>query len=151
MFVDKTKVPVTINDEDVIYILPKMPFGVRQRVMGELARIDSDGTQRGTDFHINLGAYNIALMQHNIVGWEGPSFEGVPCTRENIEQLDPDEPLVDKVLQEIGRRNPVNPEKPSPNRDPAAGSTSSKASAQRRVSGTNISTLPTASAGRQSR
>jgi len=47
----------------------------------------------------------MALLTHNILGWQGPSFASVSCTPSNIAMLDQDEPLVGRVLQEINDRN----------------------------------------------
>lgn len=101
MFTSKELVRVFVEDdpENVILILPKMSFGVRQWVRNTLASLPEDPNKPA------LGLYEIALMRHNIVGWEGPAFEGIPCTPEAIENLDQDEPLVDRVLLEIINRN----------------------------------------------
>lgn len=156
MFVSKDRVPVRVEGDDTgdtIYILPKMPFGTKQRALSALSHIGTDGTSEGTGIDIDLGAYNIALMKLNIVGWEGPSFAGVACTPENIEQLDPDEPLVVRVLEEIGRRNPVRRDAESPNAPAPAGDTSStaKGRANGRENGTHTSATPLALVGRPSK
>lgn len=136
MFVSKDRVPVTIDDKDVIYILPKMPFGVKQKAMSAITHISQAAGGQGADVALDIGAYNIALMTLNIVGWEGPQFEGVPCTPDNIEQLDPDEPLVVRVLEEIGRRNPVTKDRAAPNAPAPVGSTSSRTKSNLRALGT---------------
>ena len=104
-------------DTNAIRILPKMSYGVRQRVIGAAAKLipTKAGNRKerraarkargGQDVDFDVGAYQIALLVHNIVGWQGPAFAGVACTPANIERLDPDEPLVAKVIQEIGERN----------------------------------------------
>lgn len=105
-FVSKERVPVTVEgDPNTIYIRPKMDYGTRQRVMsaGAHLRQGEQGADPSADF--DLGAYNIALLTHNVVGWEGPDFEGVECTPENISQLDPDDALLDEVLRQINDRN----------------------------------------------
>ncbi len=122
MFVKKETVPVADGD-NVIHIKAKMDFGTRQSVLGEAMRFEFEGGARRMD----LGAYNKALLVHNIVKWEGPDFKGVPCTPENILALDPNEPLVKKVQQELAARNPVRSTE-AQKKPKAAGSNASKES-----------------------
>jgi len=104
MFVNGQPVAVTLG-ENTIMIRPKMDFGVKNRCMDALAAI---GQENGTaDVALHIGAYQVALMVENIVGWQGPDFVGVACNAANIAKLDPDEPLVELVLQEIAARNPL--------------------------------------------
>lgn len=98
MFVDPNeKVPIS-DGKNTIYIRAKMSVGVRAKVEDAIAMADG-GTAK------NIGSYILALLENNILAWEGPDFEGVPCTVENIRRLDPDDPLVQKVRDEIARRN----------------------------------------------
>ena len=105
---------------DVIFIHPKMPVGVRNKVLGEAAKIElarapvsprgkraaqKRADKQDANVNFDVGAYNIALLTNNILGWQGPSFAGVPCTPANIVLLDQDQPLVQRVLQEINDRN----------------------------------------------
>ena len=77
---------------------------------------------------LHYGAYQMALLKHNITGWAGPAFQGVPCTAAMIERLDPDEPLVQRTLEEIGRLNPLRKETPAEKKDDtSAGDPSSEA------------------------
>jgi hypothetical protein len=105
MFVSDERVPVTIDGVNIVYVRPKMDFGTQQKVWGEMAKLRLTGGDGDNDLMANLGIYNLMLMRHNILGWEGPAFTGVPCIPRNIERLDPDEPLVEKVLEELNRRN----------------------------------------------
>lgn len=100
MFVDAQPVEVTLDGVDKIWVKPRMDFGTHQRVHGSAYK------QNGTP---DVGEYTIALLIHNVVRWEGPSFAGRPCTPENIERLDPDEPLVDLVMQTIREGNRPRP------------------------------------------
>lgn len=104
MFVSSEPVAIRLPDtpENVIYIRPKMDFGTQNQVLGALGKLD----QRGRVVTLDLGAYLLELGVANIVGWDGPAFAGTPCTPENIRRLDPDDPLVNAALDEIGRRNP---------------------------------------------
>lgn len=130
MFVDDTKLlRVTENstnlvpasdtasvDTDCIYIKPRMNFGTKQRVMAagvklsQQAGLDMGG---GVGMTVDVGSYQIAQLLHNIVRWAGPSFAGVDLTEANILRLDPEEPLVKRVLQEIARGNRTK-ESPDP-------------------------------------
>lgn len=106
---EKTLTP----DVDVVFIRTKMDYGTRQRVVGAAAKMQqTQGGGRGKarrgkapEMEFDVGQYSIALLRFNVLGWNGPSFAGVSCTPENIERLDPDEPLVQKVLDVIGERN----------------------------------------------
>jgi len=103
MFVDpNAKVAIT-EGENTIYIKAKMDLATRAAVQDEIAARGMGSTDevevRG------IGSYRLALLAHNIVGWEGPAFEGVRCNRANILRLEPDDPLVEKVAAEIGERN----------------------------------------------
>jgi hypothetical protein len=100
-------------ETDVIFIYPKMPFGVRQQVIGASLKVNSAAkTSRGkkgkrsdNDVNVDLGAWNMALLEHNIIGWQGPSFNGIALTQANIRLLDDTQPLIQRVLQEINNRN----------------------------------------------
>jgi hypothetical protein len=104
-FVSDERVPVYLDEDptNIIYIRPKMNVGIQNRVMGAVASLKAGGN--GQDVAFNIGAYNTAFLTNNIVGWAGPDFDNVECSPENIERLDPDDLLLDKVLGEINRRN----------------------------------------------
>lgn len=105
-FVSKERVPVQVEgDPNTVYIKPKMDYGTRQRVMSAGAHLKQrdGGADPTADF--DLGAYNIALLTENVVGWEGPQLDSLPCTPENILTIDPDDPLLEAVLKEINDRN----------------------------------------------
>lgn len=123
LFVSKEKVGVTVDGENVIYILPKMSFGIKQKAMQAMSSI-SGTDAKNVAVSLNIGAYNLALMKLNIVGWEGPAFKGLSFKPDLIEDLDPDEPLVEKVLEEINRRNTKSKDAPSPNSSDNNGDTS---------------------------
>ena len=108
MFVTNTTHPVTDDRGNVVHIRAKMNFGQRNRLMSLAAKINMrQGDAGGADASMDIGAYNNALAVENIVSWSGPDFENIPCTPETIGQLDPDDPLVEKVLSEINARNLV--------------------------------------------
>lgn len=104
---------------DAIAIYPAMPYAVQQRVIGTAVKATQrSGSQRtprgrrdgGMDMTYDVAAYSLALLECNVLDWRGPSFtlpDGGkrPCTPEQIRALNPAEPLVAKVLAEIGARN----------------------------------------------
>lgn len=105
------------SEMDVMFIRPKMDYGTRQRVIGAASKlvdkkIEGNRHERRAarkagkkDVDVDIGAYQLALLAQNILGWQGPSFANVSCVPANIERLDTDEPLVAMVLKEIGERN----------------------------------------------
>ena len=126
---DKDLTPET----NVIFIRPKMDYGTRNKVVGEAAKLLQGAAaqrrrgrgpkgKRQTDdqkMEFNVGAYQTALLVHNVLGWHGPAFVGVACTAENIATLDPDEPLVKVVVDEITNRNaPTDDDEPLELDDP---------------------------------
>ena len=119
IFVDSSRVPVILDDH-TIYIRAKMSARVRAEVQDEMR---ARGFGGGEEVEISgLGSYRLALLVHNIVAWEGPQFAGIPCTRENIQRMDMDDPLVELVAEEIGKRNAPR-ESPDPNSVTPTGST----------------------------
>jgi hypothetical protein len=99
---------VLAEGPDAITIRARMDFGVYSAFMDDLLAISGPKL----DITKHVGALNVALMTHNIVGWEGPGFLGpdgkpLPVTPENIRHLDPDNPLVERVLAEVQERNPL--------------------------------------------
>lgn len=116
-------------ETNVIFIKPKMDYGTRAKVIGEAAKIVAKAWaqqnrqqrraargrkgQGSQEMEIDVGAHQLALLVHNIVGWQGPAFAGVACIREHIEMLDQDEPLVATVIEEIADRNASDDEEPA--------------------------------------
>lgn len=123
-----TDAPVAISEFDpaevvsdtppnIIWIRARMDVETQGKVQSELVKLDGEGKAE-----LHAGANQTALLIHNVVRWEGPDFEQldeadevmrdaagrpiyVPCTPENIRQLDPREPFIEKVLDEIAERN----------------------------------------------
>lgn len=108
---DLVAVSLPDEPENVVWVRRKMDLGTRNRVQDALMTLDnmnSDGT--GGVMSLNLGKSNTVLMQNNIVRWEGPKFRDdngmpIPCTPYMIENIDPDDPLVDAVLARINELN----------------------------------------------
>jgi hypothetical protein len=129
MFVPTKSVPISDENGNTIWIKPKMDFGTKSQALDEIARLkqfESPDSSLG----LMIGSYQRVLMRLNIVSWEGPAFaadEGlIPCVPATIDQLDPDEPLVNKVLAEIQERN-KSKKSPNPKSQESDGSTSSGA------------------------
>lgn len=95
-FVSQETVAVT-EGPDTIYIKSRMDYGDTVRI-GNAGQKDEHG-------NINFEALNTMLFQINILGWEGPGFEGQPYSLEALLRLEPNDPLLEKVLQEINARN----------------------------------------------
>lgn len=126
-FVSDERVPVYLDEDpsNIIYIRPKMNIGIQNRVMSSVASFKGGDVAQGVEF--NIGAYNIALLTCNVVGWQGPDFDNVECTPANIERLDPDDPLLDRVLGEINTRNAKKKDAPDPKASGLNGHSSSTA------------------------
>jgi len=122
MFVAHEPVPIFLPGDPAnrIYIKPRMDYGTKSAVMDTLAKMNvANGVP---ETQLMFGAYSVALLVRNIVRWEGPQFEGVPCTPAIIVTLDPSEPLVELVVEEITRRNPLQRDSPNPKSAGANGS-----------------------------
>jgi hypothetical protein len=86
---------------NIIFIKSKMDVATDARVKSELVKMAGDN--KTVEMH--LGENQLALLIHNIVRWEGPDLGSIPCTPANIRTLDPTEPHIALVLEEIARRN----------------------------------------------
>lgn len=112
MFVNpQERVPVSDEAGNTIWIRAKMDLQTRSRVQDEVAAMTRG---QDDDISLHIGSYRMATLVWNIVAWEGPAFEGRACTPQNIKLLDPNEPLIDLVAEEISTRN-ARPEAPEKN------------------------------------
>lgn len=100
---------VSDRPPNVIYIKAKMDMATDAKVKSELTKIGSDNKT----MELRLGDNQLSLLIHNIVRWEGPDLGAAPCTLTNIRALDPTEPHIVLVLEEIARRN-ARPDGPGP-------------------------------------
>lgn len=107
---------------NIIRIRPKMDFATQKKVGAAGFRLGTGAKPNELDLAENL----IAMLVLNIVGWSGPDFDAIPCTPENIRRLDPDQPIVEKALEEIARRNSKAPPDP---KAPAGTATATSAGA----------------------
>ncbi len=103
MFVATDRVPVRDEAGNTVYVKRKMSFGDVSKVQGASAEDRL-----------------VVLYTANIVDWEGPDFQGTPCTAENIALLDPNEPLIELVGNKIAELNPQK-QSPNPKSDGASG------------------------------
>lgn len=92
----------------VITIRAKMDYATQKQVQGTAWKMGAGG--KGTE--LNFGDSLMELLIRNILSWRGGDLEGVPCDAAHIKMLDPTDPFIDRVADEIGKRNTA---KPSPN------------------------------------
>lgn len=122
------------EDEEWIAIKPKLGVADRQRLTDAVVVMDrsrSDVDKGEVQLDLRLGQFLTALLQIGVVGWrlfkrdeageiargeDGQPVE-VPYDPDLVPYLDPDDPLVDRVLQELARRNPTR----APGADAASG------------------------------
>lgn len=98
-FVNGHTVAVADDQGNTVWVLGRMGVGTEVKVSADFARLGGRG----------VNAYQLALMRHNIVKWEGPDFDGVPCSHANINKLDFKLPevraLFTAVLEKIDELN----------------------------------------------
>lgn len=90
----------------VVYIRARMDYATDAKVKSELFTLGKDSAT----VEARLGENTLALLKHNIVRWEGPLFvddagRPISCTPENIGKIDPQDPFIARVAEEIARRN----------------------------------------------
>jgi len=97
-------------------IKPKLSAGQKGELNNALIDVDmAGGEKEETDVKVRFGSYITALARIAICDWylEDDHGQPIPFNRNNIANFDTDDPLYDKVLGEIGRRNPFAKAKPS--------------------------------------
>lgn len=143
--------PHRVSDQlpNVIWVRSKMDVKTKGAVTSEMFAMTKENTMEA-----RLGQNETALLVHNIVKWGGPDLDAIPCTRANIEKLDPTEPHIARVLEVIAERNK------SPKAPPASSTSGTSSSAgatdsstptaaieSRSAHGRRMSRLPIVSAG----
>lgn len=113
---------------NVIYIKSRMDVETRGKVRNELYGLAPDGKTP----ELRAGLNDMALLLYNIVRWEGPDLGQISCSPANIRKLDPNEPHIAQVLEEIARRNAPRTA-PDP-KSPAGSGSSSDGSLDLRMS-----------------
>jgi hypothetical protein len=120
MFINGNLETVSDDKGNTIYLKPKMDIATEARAAADLVRLGG----------VSQKAYELCLLRHNIVRWNGPDFTGedgkiVPAVPANIDRLDPAEPIVALAINKIGelntrRESPVTAEEAAANPTPAA-------------------------------
>jgi hypothetical protein len=93
-FIATDRVAVRDDAGNTVYLRRKMDLGAVSRIQGA-----------------RPGEQLIALYAANILAWSGPDFtdergKPVPCTAEQIEQIDPNDPFWEMVGDKIAELNP---------------------------------------------
>ena len=103
-FAVRGRFPVQVEDDPhIIYIKAEMDVATRSAVLDALKVVT--GGVGGTGFA--AGGYQIAQLQHFIIGWSGPDFDGVDVTPDAIGALLANDPLVKEVIKVVGKRYPL--------------------------------------------
>lgn len=91
----------TVSDgRNFIHLKAKMDIGTEARVSADFLKLGATA----------IKAYELCLLRHNIVRWQGPDFQDekgniIPAVPANIDKLDPDEPIVRLAIEKIGELN----------------------------------------------
>lgn len=112
MFVSKEAIPITLDNENFIFIKQKLNFGEKMRVQKAALRIEATGAKSEFKTEYDAAAYQTQLLLESIVRWHGPAFENRACNAANIAELDPTDPLLDKVIAEVSERNKTKSDDP---------------------------------------
>lgn len=101
----------------VLWIPARMGVARKAQMQAAITRAGAAGTY----------ILSLALLQCNVLAWEGPDFAGEPCTPAAIGRLNPEEDaLAQFTLEQISARNRTRPS-PDPKRRGAPGSPSAGA------------------------
>lgn len=95
-------------DGDWIAIKPKLGFGDRNILTDVLVEIGAVKGASQTEITARAGAFQTELLRLSIVDWHLVDGDGqpVPFAWDKIRELDPDDPLVERVADEVLLRNP---------------------------------------------
>lgn len=143
MFVDTTRCAERDDQGNVIYFRRKMDLGTEADVQSAAMIITYDG-EGSPHLAMDAGKRTKAMMQLNILGWEGPDFcdaqgRTIPCTPETILLLDTDQPLIKRVQARIEAANTA-PQEFDQHPDPKAVSATPSGSVS---SGDSVLPIPT--------
>lgn len=105
MFVSNEAIPLTLDNENFVWIKPKLNYGQKMRVQNAAVKFTPKAGSEEMDTTVDTAAYQIALLVESIVRWNGPLLDGIPCDVEHISEMDPTDDLVDFVVTEISKRN----------------------------------------------
>ena len=108
------------DGQNSIHVRTRLGFGAYNEFMDELRSQVGAGSLLE-----HLGALNIALLAHCVAKWDGPAFQAdgkaIPCTRENVLRLDPEDPLVNQAMEVIRVHNPLTRMGSDPKPDTSVG------------------------------
>lgn len=105
--------PVRIQiegDDEWVEIKPKLGAADRTAIEDALLEYALTSGEDRPDVKVRMGKRRMAILRAAIVGWnqmDGDTGEPVKFTKQAIDLLDPDDPLTDKVYDEILDRNPT--------------------------------------------
>lgn len=107
MFITVRETPITVG-ENTVFIKSRMDLATAANVNKAFQQIVLTGGVT-TNQAVTLPE-KLVLLENNVMKWEGPDFEGFPCSVVNIRKIDPmlidvEGGLWDTVLQEISDRN----------------------------------------------
>ncbi len=96
MFIDTSRVPIRSKDgAHVVYVRASLPYGDRLAMMEASEKLDA--TKPADQIRLFF-----IMLETAIVAWEGPEFDGLPVTKENIWRMDPEEPFWKTVGETVG-------------------------------------------------
>src|SRR5688500_7704149 len=100
-FISTDRVAVSDDAGNTVYLRRRMDLGAVSRIQGAAA-----------------GGQLTALYAANILAWKGPDFtdergKPIPCTVEQIEMIDPNDPFWEMVGDKIAELNPKKDTAPS--------------------------------------
>lgn len=103
LYVTTEGVQETEPSGEYIAIKPKLSYGDRAQLLNRLVHAD------GSVVSVRLGEFMSAALELAVVGWRLYDDDGkeVPYSSARVKDLDPDDPLVLAVEEEIARRNPT--------------------------------------------
>lgn len=107
--------PVRVEHEsqpgEYIEIKPKLSEGDRRTLQDRAFSVSAKGDK--VEATIRAGEWQFALLELSIVGWHLLDEDGQPVEFKpgRVADLDPDSPLVDRVLAEVAARNPTSTDK----------------------------------------
>lgn len=90
---------IDLDDDGNRVTIRRLTFGESQQVLSESTRFDIVGQEAQLDFAKN----QMLKLQKSIVSWDGPGFEGLPPTAENIARL-PNE-VGQRIVMEVDALN----------------------------------------------
>jgi hypothetical protein len=110
--------PVRIMHPDGVQwiaIKPKLGVGDRNILMDVLISIGAVKGATDTEITARAGAFQFELLRLSIVDWNllDEAGQPIPFAWDKIRDLDPDDPLVEKVADEVVSRNPFGQRKRS--------------------------------------